>query len=217
METFIHAYSWIDIRFLLQGLWVTIYVSLISIALSFVIGIILGFVRYVKIKYVSAVVGFIIDIIRNLPLLLIIFFTYFGLPELGLVTNPTVASIIALVVFEGAMVAEIVRSGIGAVDPGQMEGARSNGMTYMQAMIHVVMPQALHKMVPSLLSQFVSLVKDTSLATIIVLPELLYHAQIIYGQNSTYLIPMYIIIAVMYFIVCFSLSMFANHLQKTGW
>ena len=212
METFIHAYSWIDIRFLLQGLWVTIYVSLISIALSFVIGISLGCIRYV-----TAIVGFIIDIIRNLPLLLIIFFTYFGLPELGLVTNPTVASIIALVVFEGAMVAEIVRSGIGAVDPGQMEGARSNGMTYMQAMIHVVMPQALHKMVPSLLSQFVSLVKDTSLATIIVLPELLYHAQIIYGQNSTYLIPMYIIIAVMYFIVCFSLSMFANHLQKTGW
>ena len=77
METFIHAYSWVDIRFLLQGLWVTIYVSLISIALSFVVGLIFGLIRYVKIKYVSAIVGFIIDIIRNLPLLLIIFFTYF--------------------------------------------------------------------------------------------------------------------------------------------
>ena len=99
MENFIHAYSWINIRFLLQGLWVTIYVSLISIALSFILGLVFGFIRYVKIKYLSTIVGFVIDIIRNLPLLLIIFFTYFGLPELGIVTNPTVASIIALVVF----------------------------------------------------------------------------------------------------------------------
>lgn len=214
MGNFAQAYSWVDIRFLLQGLWVTIYVSLISIALSFIVGLVFGFIRNMKIKYVSAIVGFCIDIIRNLPLLLIIFFTYFGLPELGIVTNPTVASIIALVVFEGAMLAEIVRSGINAVPVGQMEGARSNGMTYMQAMIHVVLPQALHKMIPALLSQFVSLVKDTSLATIIVLPELLFHAQIIYSQNSTYLIPMYLIISVMYFIVCFSLSMVASHLQK---
>ena len=214
MGNFAQAYSWVDIRFLLQGLWVTIYVSLISIALSFVVGLVFGFIRNMKIKYVSAIVGFCIDIIRNLPLLLIIFFTYFGLPELGIVTNPTVASIIALVVFEGAMLAEIVRSGINAVPKGQMEGARSNGMTYMQAMIHVILPQALHKMIPALLSQFVSLIKDTSLATIIVLPELLFHAQIIYSQNSTYLIPMYLIISVMYFVVCFSLSMGASHLHK---
>jgi len=214
MENFIHAYSWINIRFLLQGLWVTIYVSLISIALSFVLGLVFGFIRYVKIKYLSAIVGFLINIIKTLPLLLIIFFTYFGLPELGIITNPTVASIIALVVFEGAMLAEIVRSGIAAVDPGQMEGARSNGMTFGQAMYHVVVPQALHNMIPALLSQFVSLVKDTSLATIIVLPELLYHAQIIYSQNTTYLIPMYVIIAVMYFIVCFCLSQIANYLSK---
>lgn len=214
METFIHAYSWIDIHFLLRGLWVTIYVSLISIVLSFILGLFLGLIRYMKIKYVSAIVGFIVDIIRNLPLLLIIFFTYFGLPQMGIVTNPTTASIIALVIFEGAMLCEIVRSGIIAVPDGQMEGARSNGMTFGQAMYHVVVPQALHNMIPALLSQFVSLVKDTSLATIIVLPELLYHSQIIYSQNTTYLIPMYVIIAVMYFIVCFCLSQIANYLSK---
>lgn len=214
METFIHAYSWIDIHFLLRGLWVTIYVSLISIVLSFILGLFLGLIRYMKIKYVSAIVGFIVDIIRNLPLLLIIFFTYFGLPQMGIVTNPTTASIIALVIFEGAMLCEIVRSGIIAVPDGQMEGARSNGMTFGQAMYHVVVPQALHNMIPALLSQFVSLVKDTSLATIIVLPELLYHAQIIYSQNTTYLIPMYVIIAVMYFIVCFCLSQIVNYLSK---
>lgn len=214
MESFIYAYSWIDIRFLLQGLWVTIYVSVISIVLSFILGLVFGLIRYMKIKYVSAIVGFIVDIIRNLPLLLIIFFAYFGLPQLGIVTNPTTASIIALVIFEGAMLCEIVRSGINAVPIGQMEGARSNGMTFAQAMYHVVVPQALQNMIPALLSQFVSLVKDTSLATIIVSPELLYHAQIIYSQNTTYLIPMYVIIAIMYFVVCFALSMVASHLEK---
>lgn len=112
------------------------------------------------------------------------------------------------------MIAEVVRSGIMAVDPGQMEGARSNGMTYMQAMTHVVLPQALTKMIPALLSQFVSLIKDTSLATIIVLPELLYHAEIIYNQNTNYMIPMYLAVAVMYFIICFALSSFANCLSK---
>lgn len=214
MENFLQAYSWINLRFLLQGLWVTIYVSVISIVFSFILGLIFGLLRYMKIPYLSAIVGFVIDILRNLPLLLIIFFTYFGLPQLGIITDPVAASIIALVVFEGAMLAEIVRSGINSIDPGQMEGARSNGMTYGQAMYHVVMPQALRNMIPALLSQFVSLVKDTSLATIIVLPELLYHAQIIYSQNTTYIIPTYIIIAVMYFIVCFCLSMIANYISK---
>ena len=112
------------------------------------------------------------------------------------------------------MIAEVVRSGIMAVDPGQMEGARSNGMTYWQAMTHVVLPQALSKMIPALLSQFVSLIKDTSLATIIVLPELFYHAEIIYNQNTKYMIPMYLAVAVMYFIICFALSSFANYLSK---
>lgn len=84
----------------------------------------------------------------------------------------------------------------------------------MQAMTHVVLPQALSKMIPALLSQFVSLIKDTSLATIIVLPELLYHAEIIYNQNTNYMIPMYLAVAVMYFIICFALSSFANYLSK---
>lgn len=218
MQTFLHAYSWINIRFLLQGLWVTIYVSIISIILSFLLGLFFGLVRYSNIKLwrinISAIVGFIIDIVRNLPLLLIIFFTYFGLPKFHIITEPVTATIIALVVFEGAMLAEIVRSGINSIDRGQMEGARSNGMSFGQAMYHVVLPQALRNMIPALLSQFVSLVKDTSLATIIVMPELLYHAQIIYSQNTTYTIPMYLIIAVMYFIICFCLSMIATYIQK---
>ncbi|MBT8896015.1 amino acid ABC transporter permease [Lactobacillus delbrueckii subsp. bulgaricus] len=218
MENLTEALSWINLRFLLQGFWVTIEVSVISIILSFVIGLALGLIRFTRIDakttWISKVVGVIIDIIRNLPLLLIIFFSYFGLPVMGIRVDAFQASVIAMVVFESAMIAEVVRSGIMAVDPGQMEGARSNGMTYMQAMTHVVLPQALSKMIPALLSQFVSLIKDTSLATIIVLPELLYHAEIIYNQNTNYMIPMYLAVAVMYFIICFALSSFANYLSK---
>ncbi|MCD5501382.1 amino acid ABC transporter permease [Lactobacillus delbrueckii subsp. lactis] len=218
MENLTEALSWINLRFLLQGFWVTIEVSVISIILSFVIGLALGLIRFTRIDAkttrISKVVGVIIDIIRNLPLLLIIFFSYFGLPVMGIRVDAVQASVIAMVVFESAMIAEVVRSGIMAVDPGQMEGARSNGMTYMQAMTHVVLPQALTKMIPALLSQFVSLIKDTSLATIIVLLELLYHAEIIYNQNTNYMIPMYLAVAVMYFIICFALSSFANYLSK---
>lgn len=214
MQNFIDAYSWINIRFLLEGLWITIEVSVISIIISFILGTFLGIIRYANIKYLSAIVGFIIDIIRNLPLLLIIFFTYFGLPNIGIKPEIIPAAIMALSIFESAMVAEIVRSGINSIDYGQTEGALANGLTKWQALRIIVLPQAIKNMMPALVSQFISLVKDTSLATIIVLPELMYHTQIIYGQNTNYIIPMFVALAVLYFIVCYSLSLFARYLHK---
>lgn len=214
MQNFIDAYSWINIRFLLQGLGITIEISVASIICSFIIGTLLGIIRYAKIKYLSAIVGFIIDLIRNLPLLLIIFFTYFGLPNIGVKPEIIPAAIMALTVFESSMVAEIVRSGINSIDYVQTEGALANGLTKWQALRLVVLPQAIKNMLPALVSQFISLVKDTSLATIIVLPELMYHAQIIYGQNTNYIIPMFVALAVLYFIVCYSLSLLARYLDK---
>lgn len=214
LQNFIAAYSPDNLRYLFGGLGITILVSVISIIGSFIIGSILGVIRYVKIKYVSAIVGFIIDVIRNLPLILILFFTYFGLPNLGVKPDVIPAAILAMTIFESMMLAEIVRSGIQAVDPGQMEGARANGLTYWQALWYIVLPQALVKMIPALVSQFISLVKDTSLATIILLPEMLFRSQIIYGQNTNYIIPMFVAIAVMYFIVCYLLSVLARYLEK---
>ena len=214
MQNFIDAYSWVNIRFLLQGLGITIEISVASIICSFIIGTLLGIIRYAKIKYVSAIVGFIIDLIRNLPLLLIIFFTYFGLPNIGVKPEIIPAAIMALTVFESSMVAEIVRSGINSIDYAQTEGALANGLTKWQALRLIVLPQAIKNMLPALVSQFISLVKDTSLATIIVLPELMYHAQIIYGQNTNYIIPMFVALAVLYFIVCYSLSLLARYLDK---
>ncbi|MFC6260855.1 amino acid ABC transporter permease [Levilactobacillus fujinensis] len=214
LQNFIDAYSPDNLRYLFGGLGITILVSVVSIIGSFIIGSILGIIRYVKIKYFSAIVGFIIDVIRNLPLILILFFTYFGLPNLGVKPEIIPAAILAMTIFESTMLAEIVRSGIQAVDSGQMEGARANGLTYWQGLWHIVLPQAMVKMIPAIVSQFISLVKDTSLATIILLPEMLYRSQIIYGQNTNYIIPMFVAIALMYFVVCYCLSVLARYLEK---
>lgn len=214
LNNFIAAYSPDNLRYLFGGLGITILVSVCSIIGSFIIGAILGVIRYVKIKYLSPIVGLVIDIIRNLPLILILFFIYFGLPNLGVKPEVIPAAILAMTIFESAMLAEIVRSGIQAVDPGQMEGARANGLTYWQGLWHIVLPQAIVKMIPAIVSQFISLVKDTSLATIILLPEMLYRSQIIYGQNTNYIIPMFVALAVLYFIVCYSLSLLADYLHR---
>ena len=105
MQTWINALSWLNFGFLLKGLAVTLFISVFAIVLSFILGSILGIIRYAKIKFISAIVGFIIDIVRNLPLLLIIFFTYFGLPNIGLRPGAILSAIIAMTIFESSMIA----------------------------------------------------------------------------------------------------------------
>ncbi|MGC5325211.1 amino acid ABC transporter permease [Brevibacillus sp. SYSU BS000544] len=211
---FIGAYSPAHITFLLKGFLVTLEVAFISIVLSFAIGIIVGTLRYGRIPVVSQSLAVVVELIRNLPLLLIIFFTYFALPEVGLKLDKFYAAILALVIFESAMLSEIVRSGLNSVDKGQIEAARSSGLTYMQTLWHIVLPQALRRMVPPIVSQFISLLKDTSLAVVIALPELMNHAQIINGRNVNYVIPVFLLIAVMYFVVNYALSLLSKRLEN---
>lgn len=201
------------ILFLLKGLLITLEVALVAIVLSFIIGSVIGIVRYTKIPVFSQILGVIVEVIRNLPLLLIIFFTYFALPEAGLKLEIITAVIVALTIFEAAMISEIVRSGLLSIEKGQIEAARSSGLTYVQALWHIILPQALRRMVPPLVSQFISLLKDTALAVVILLPELMHNAQIISGQNVNYMIPTFIVVACMYFIVNYSLSILSRRLE----
>lgn len=210
---FAGAYSPVFLTFLLKGFLVTMQVAVISIILSFLIGIVLGTVRYGRIPVVSKVVAAYVETIRNLPLLLIIFFTYFALPEVGLRLDKFYAAIVALTIFESAMLAEIVRSGLNSIEKGQIEAARSSGLSYMQTLRHIILPQALQRMVPPIVSQFISLLKDTSLAVVIALPELMNHAQIIYARNVNYVIPIYLLVALMYFIVNYLLSILSRRLE----
>ena len=133
------AFTWSNLRFILDGLLVTLEVAIVSIILSFIIGSILGILRYLKIPILSLVVGIVVDIIRNLPLLLIIFFTYFALPQIGIQFSIFWSAVVALTIFESAMLSEIIRGGLLAVPKGQMEAGISTGLTKGQTIFYIVL------------------------------------------------------------------------------
>ncbi len=211
---FLAAYSWINIRFLLDGLLVTLQVAIVSIVLSFLIGGVLGTLRFMKIPIVSNIVMVIVDVIRNLPLLLIIFFTYFALPKIGIQFSIFWSAVVAMTIFESAMLSEIIRAGLVAVPKGQMEAGRSTGLSYLATLYYIIFPQSIKLMLPPLVSQFISLIRDTSLAVIISLPELTHNAKIIYAQEPTAVLPMFVAMAAIYFAVCYSLSVFSKRLER---
>ena len=208
------AFSWMNVRFLLEGLKVTVEVSLFSIIFSFLIGGLAGVIRFANIPFLSKILGIVIDIIRNLPLLLIIFFTYFALPQIGIRFNIFWSAVVALTIFESAMLSEIFRAGLNSVPKGQMEAGLSTGLSYVEVLRSIVVPQAFKAMLPAIVSQLISLIKDTSLAVIISLPELTHHARIIYGQNTNYVLPMFLAMTVLYFLVCYALSLLSGFLEK---
>lgn len=210
---FMGAYSAEHLSFLLEGFAVTLKVAFLSIILSFLIGGAIGILRYANIRFLSGLLAAIVEITRNLPLLLIIFFTYFALPEVGLKLSITASAVTALTVFESAMLSEIIRSGLNSIPRGQIEAGRSSGLTYVQTLAYIVLPQALRRMVPPIVSQFIALLKDTSLCVVIALPELMHHAQVINAQSQRYIIPIFIMVALMYFIVNFVLSKLAKRIE----
>lgn len=207
------ALTWSNLRFIFDGLLITLEVAVVSIIFSFIIGGLLGILRYLKIPGLSFIVGLVIDIIRNLPLLLIIFFTYFALPQIGIQFSIFWSAVVALTIFESAMLSEIIRGGLLAVPKGQMEAGISTGLTKSQTIFYIVLPQALKLMVPPLVSQFVSLIRDTSLAVIISLPELTHNTKIIYAQYPNTVLPMFFIMAFCYFVICYSLSYFSKRFE----
>jgi putative glutamine transport system permease protein len=210
---FTHAYSIHNVMFIMEGFYMTLKVAFISIVLSFVFGCVIGTLRYTKIPVVSPVLGIIVELIRNLPLLLILFFTCFALPDIGIKLGVMYSAIFGLVLFEGAMISEIVRSGLSSIDKGQIEAARSSGLSNAQTLWHIILPQGLRRMLPPLVSQFISLLKDSSLAIVISLPELMHNSKIVIGQNYSYTIPILMLVAILYFIVNYALSLFAKRFE----
>lgn len=210
---FANAFSIENVRFILDGFYMTLKVAFLSIVYSFVLGTIVGTIRYMKVPILSPVLGLLVEILRNLPLLLIIFFARFALPDIGIQLGPVYATIVALTLFEGAMISEIVRSGLTSVHKGQIEAARSSGLGYMRTLWHIVLPQGMRRMVPPIVSQFISLLKDTSLAVVIALPELMNQSKIVIGQSNNYVVPVLLLAAVLYFGVNFALSLIAKRFE----
>lgn len=210
---FANAFSIENVRFILDGFYMTLKVAFLSIVYSFVLGSIVGTIRYMKVPVLSPVLGLLVEVLRNLPLLLIIFFARFALPDIGIQLGPVYATIVALTLFEGAMISEIVRSGLTSIHKGQIEAARSSGLGYIRTLWHIVLPQGLRRMVPPLVSQFISLLKDTSLAVVISLPELMNQSKIVIGQSNNYVVPVLLFAAVLYFGVNFALSLIAKRFE----
>ena len=156
---------------LLVGLWLTLEISAVSLVFAVILGLVAGLGRVAQNPAAKNLATTYVEIIRGTPLLVQIFIVYFFVGTV-LSLSAFAAGVVALSVFTGAYVAEIVRAGIEAVPRGQMEAARSLGMNYFQAMRHVILPQAIKKSLPSLAGQFINLIKDSSLVSVMALTDL---------------------------------------------
>ena len=207
---------------LTQGLIVTIQVSIISIILGIIVGLFTGLARISDNPFFKWSAITYIELIRGTPLLVQIMIWYFVLGTLinnllskaGLFLIPELwFGILSLVIFAGAYVAEIVRAGIQSIHKGQMEAARSLGMTKATAMVKIILPQAFKRILPPLAGQFISLIKDSSLLGVIAIRELTKATR---EAVTTSLMPyeLWFVCGVMYLLVTFSLSMFVQYLEK---
>ena len=212
MSDIIALLTWTNLRFLLEGLGLTLVISALSIACSVVLGAVISIMRGSRLRVMRGISIAYVELFKNTPLLLWIMFTFFvaQLP-------PLPAAVVAFTLFTAASVAEIVRGGLASVPAGQYEAARSQGFSAPQMYVLIILPQALRNMVPALLSQFVTTIKDTSyLWGAMALQELMGRGMILMNSfNSTVQIfAIFGLLALIYFAVCFALSQFVRAYQK---
>ncbi|MBW1979701.1 MAG: amino acid ABC transporter permease [Deltaproteobacteria bacterium] len=167
----------------LKGLWATSWISGISIVLALLIGVVACGMRLSKKTFLQRLAGIYIESIRSTPLLAQLYFFYFGLPSLHVNLNEVQTGILALSLNSGAYVAEIVRAGIVSIPSGQTEAATAYGLSYLQRMRYVILPQALGVTIPALLGQFIVLVKDSSLVSLISVLELTRAGQLMASER----------------------------------
>lgn len=199
----------------LGGLALTVLLAALALALATPVGIVLGLARVSPFRAVRWPVTALVFVVRGIPLLMVIFWAYFFLPSVtGHKTEQFSTMLMALVVFDGVYLAEIVRAGIRGVPTGQFESARALGLGYGRTMRRVILPQALRSMLPSLVNQFVSTIKETSLGYIIGLTEVSFIAAQINTQVFTHATQVYFLLGLTYFVLCFGLSRVAYLLEK---
>lgn len=199
----------------LGGLANTIILSLLAILLAFPVSILLALARLSKWRALRWPVTGLVYVTRGVPLLMLILWCYFLVP---LWTGADVPSflimLVTLVVYEGAFLSEVVRAGIVSLGQGQMDAARALGHSHLSAMRFVILPQALYNMIPSMISTFVSTIKDTTLGYVINVPDLTFAASQVNNQLFTQPFQVFIILAAVYYVLCWSLTYVANSLER---
>ncbi|AOO82674.1 amino acid ABC transporter permease [Bosea vaviloviae] len=199
----------------LGGFAATLILSVLSIALAFPVSILIALARLSSSPFLLWPATILVYVARGVPLLMLILWVYFMVPLLiGANVPGFVTMLVTLVVYEGAFLSEIVRGGIVALGRGQMEAARALGHSHLGAMGYVILPQALYNMMPSILSQFVSTIKETTLGYVINVPELTFAANQINNQLLTKPFQVFFILAIVYYLVCWTLTRLALQLER---
>jgi polar amino acid transport system permease protein len=199
----------------LGGIAATLMLSILGIGLAFPLSILVALARLSPWSVLNWPATALVYVMRGVPLLMIIFWVYFLLPLLiGRIVPGFLAMVCTLVVYEAAFLSEIVRAGIQALPRGQTDAARALGHSHFSAMRYVILPQALYNMIPSILSQFVSTIKETTLGYVINVPELTFAASQINNQLLTQPFEVFFVLAIIYFAVCWTLTQLTNWLER---
>ena len=192
---------------LLMGAGVTIEITAFSVAIGFFIGLFVGIARISQFKILRIMAAVYADCIRGTPLLVQIFLIYFALPmAIGQRVEPFIAAVAACGINSGAYVSEIFRAGIQAIDVGQMEAGRSLGLTWWQTMRFIILPQAFKNILPPLGNEFIAMLKDSSLVSVIGFEELTRRGQLIIAQTYGSF-EIWMTVAVLYLIMTMALSL----------
>ncbi len=197
---------------LMTGFILTLKISIVSIIFAVILGTIVGIARLSSEPVTKGLALAYVELIRNTPLLVQIYIIYFFAGSI-LRLSAFVAGSAALTIFAGAYVGEIVRAGIQAIPRGQMEAARSLGMTYAEAMRHIILPQAFKQIIPPLAGQFISLIKDSSLVSVIALADLMFQGQQAVARTY-YAFEIYFTVAFLYLVLTSILSFATQYIER---
>ena len=205
---------------LLTAMGQTLLLALCGLFFACILGLIFGMMSVLKSRVCNIIAAVFVDIIRGVPMIVLAFFVYFGVPMVindifnsGFTLSPLQAGTICLALNCGAYMAEIIRGGIQSVDKGQMEAARSLGMPYWRAMRRVVLPQAIRTMIPSIINQFIITLKDTSILSVIGFPELVNTAKNVVAITYKSA-QVWFIVGVMYLVIITLLSRVAKLVER---
>ena len=185
----------------LSGLWGTLWISAVTVLLGLVLGMLVALMRMSRSKLLNAVSGVYIEVLRGTPILLQLYFFWIGLPKLvPFELSDTQCIVVALAVNASAFISEIIRAGILAVDGGQNEAARSLGLSSWQSMKLVVLPQAIKNILPALANELVTMVKESSICSVLGMTELIWGAKTVATTTYKTLSP-YVLAALVYFVI----------------
>ncbi|WP_017413564.1 amino acid ABC transporter permease [Clostridium tunisiense] len=200
-------------KFFLEGTQYTVLIAFFTVILGTILGLFLSLMKLSKNKILKLIASTYIEFVRGTPILVQLYIVYYGMPALGIDLPDMLAGIVTLSINSGAYVAEIIRAGINAVDKGQMEAGRSLGMTSAMTMRLIIIPQAFKNILPALGNEFITIIKESSIVSVIGIGELMYKADTVRGNTALPFEPL-IVAAVIYFLLTFTLSKILGSLER---